>query len=419
MSLLVKNVILNNEKKDIYIKEKRIEKIGKSLNYKVKEKIDGKGRKAILPGLVNCHTHSSMIIFRGYGDDLPLKEWLEEKIWPLEAKLTKEDIYWGTKLACLEMIKTGTTCFNDMYWHLGHPEITIKAIQEMGLRAVIGFTILDAMAEGTKETITELYGKFKNKHSDLITFSIAPHSIYTVSKENLIWAKDFARKNNLLLHIHLSETEKEVEDCQKKYGLRPVEFLEEIGFLGENTVLAHSVFLSEKEIEILGKRKCSVVNNPVSNLKLGTGAIFPYKSFKEAGVDICLGTDSAVSNNNLDLFEEMKFAALLQKFREKNPAQVKAKEIVEVATRNGAEALKIDAGEIKEGKLADFILIDLNQLCLCPGLNFYSDLVYSASGNCVSDMICNGNLIMRERKVKGEEEIMEKAFSLSRKLTGI
>jgi len=419
MGLLIKNVILNNEKKDIYIKDKKIEKIGNNLDFNAGKKIDGKGKKAVLSGLINCHTHSSMILFRGYGDDLPLKEWLEDKIWPLERKLTEEDIYWGVKLACLEMIKTGTTCFNDMYWLLGHPETTIKAIQEMGLRAVIGFTILDVMADGKKEAITELYEKFENKHSDLITFSIAPHSIYTVSKENLIWAKDFARKNNLLLHIHLSETEKEVKNCQKKYGLRPVEFLEKIGFLGENTVLAHSVFLSDKEIEILGKRKCSVVNNPVSNLKLGIGEIFPYKSFKKAGVNICLGTDGAVSNNNLDLFEEMKFAALLQKLREENPSQVKAKEMVEVATRNGARALKIDAGEIKEGKLADLILIDLNQLCLCPGLNFYSDLVYSASGNCVSDMICNGKIIMRERKVKGEEEIMEKAFSLSRKLTGI
>jgi len=182
MSLLIKNVILNNEKKDIYIGEGKIKKIGRHLDYKTKERIDAKGEKAVLAGLVNCHNHSSMILFRGYSDDLPLKEWLEKKIWPLEARVNKEDIYWGAKLACLEMIKTGTTCFNDMYWHLGHPEITIKAIQEMGLRAVIGFTMLDTMAEGTKEAITELYGGFKNKYSDLIAFSIAPHSIYTVSK---------------------------------------------------------------------------------------------------------------------------------------------------------------------------------------------------------------------------------------------
>jgi len=198
--------------------------------------------------------------------------------------------------------------------------------------------------------------------------------------------------------------------------LRPVEYLDKIGFLNKNTILAHSVFLSEKEIKILGRRKCSVVYNPVSNLKLGIGAIFPYKSFKKAEVNVCLGTDSAVSNNNLDLFKEMKFASLLQKFREKDPSQVKAEEIIKVATKNGAKALRINTGEIKEGKSADLILIDLNQLCFCPGLNFYSDLVYSASGDCVSDVICNGKIIMRERKIKGEKEIMKKATLASKKL---
>lgn len=417
MNLLIKNVILDREKKDIYIEGNKIKKIGINLNLKMAdERIDGMGKKAVLPGLINCHTHSAMTLFRGYADDLPLKDWLEKKIWPLEAKLTPDDVYWGVKLACLEMLKTGTTCFNDMYWHFRHPEITISAVKEIGLRAVLGFIMLDAAAEGTKEVVEKSYAWFRDKHSGLITFSIAPHSIYSVSKENLIWAKNFAEKNNLLLHIHLSETEKEVKDCLKKYEMRPVEFLDKIGFLNENCVLAHSIWLSDKEIGILARRNCSVVYNPCSNMKLASG-IFSFQKLKKSGVNICLGTDGPASNNNLDMFEEMKFASLLQKINEKNPTAAPASEIFETAIKNGAKSLRINAGEIKEGRLADLILIDLNQICLTPGHNFTSDLIYSCQGNCVSDVICNGKILMRERKVKGEEKILREATKRAKNLT--
>jgi len=401
MSILIKNVILNEKRRDILIEGNKIEKIGKSLNLKADEKIDGKGQKAVLPGLVNCHCHSAMTLFRGYADDLPLKEWLEKKIWPLEAKLTKEDVYWGTKLACLEMIKTGTTCFNDMYWS---EEASVEAAEEMGVRAKIGLVVLDFLPMGKRENIEKYWNIFKRKKFKTVTFSIAPHSIYTVSKESLIWAKNFAKRNNLLLHIHLSETEKEVKDCQKKYKLRPVEYLNKIGFLNQDCLLAHSIWLSEKEIKILTQKRCNVVYNPCSNMKLASG-VFPYKKIKKAGINICLGTDGPASNNNLDLFEEMKFAGLLQKVKEKDPTVASASEIFEIATKNGAKALKINAGEIKVGKLADLILIDLNQVCLIPGHNLISDIVYSCSGTCVSDVIVNGKILMRDRKVKGEEKI--------------
>ena len=401
MSILIKNVILNGKRRDILIEGNKIEKIGKNLNLRADEKIDGKEQKAVLPGLINCHCHSAMTLFRGYADDLPLKEWLEKKIWPLEAKLTKEDVYWGTKLACLEMIKTGTTCFNDMYWS---EEASVEAAEEMGIRAKIGLVVLDFLPMGKRENIEKYWKAFKKRKFKTVTFSIAPHSIYTVSKESLIWAKNFAKKNNLLLHIHLSETEKEVKDCQKKYKLRPVEYLNKIGFLNQDCILAHSIWLSEKEIKILTQRRCNVVYNPCSNMKLASG-IFPYRKIRKAGINICLGTDGPASNNNLDLFEEMKFGTLLQKVKEKDPTVASASEIFEIATKNGAKALKINAGEIRVGKLADLILIDLNQVCLIPGHNLISDIVYSCSGTCVSDVIVNGKILMRDRKVKGEEKI--------------
>jgi len=412
-SILIKNIILDGKKKDVFIEGNRIKKIRDDLNLKATEKIDGKKEKAVIPGLINCHTHAAMALFRGYGDDLPLKEWLEKKIWPLEFKMTADDIYWGTKLAIVEMIKTGTTCFNDMYW-IG--DTIIQAAQEIGIRAKIGLVLLDHGPTGKKENVKKYWENFRKKKLETITFSVAPHAIFTVSRDNLIWAKNFAEKSHLILHTHLSETEKEVIDCLRKYHLRPVEYLDKIGFLNKNCILAHSIWLSEKEIRILAKRECSVVYNPCSNMKLASG-IFPYKKLKKAGVNITLGTDGPASNNSLDMFLEMKFASLLQKIREMDPTIAPAKEIFKIATKNGAKALKINAGEIKEGKLADLILVDLNQVCFQPGHNFISDLVYSANGNCVSDVICNGKILMQERQIEGEEKIKKEATRRARNLT--
>ena len=426
MRILIKNIILDGKRRDIFIEGNKIEKIRKNLNLKADEKIDGKGEKAVLPGLINCHTHSAMILFRGYADDLSLKEWLEKKIWPLEAKLTKDDVYWGTKLAILEMIKTGTTTFNEMYWF---EEAQIEAVKEMGLRAKIGLVLLDFLPMGSKEHIEKLYKKLDAKNLDPITLSLAPHSIYTVSKENLIWAKNFTKKTttrpppshlrqapNLILHMHLSETGNEVKDCVRKYKMRPAEFLEKIEFLGKNCLFAHSIWLNDREIKILKKRNCNLIYNPCSNTKLASG-IFPYKTIKEAEVNICLGTDSAASNNSLDLFLEMKFGSLLQKIKERDTTVAPAKEIFEVATKNGAKALKINAGEIKVGKLADLILIDLNEINLIPNYNLISNLVYSANGNCVSDLICNGKVLMRDRKIEDEEKIKKETIKRAVYLT--
>jgi 5-methylthioadenosine/S-adenosylhomocysteine deaminase len=407
MRLLIKNVILGKKKVDILIEGGKISKIGKNLNLKANEKIDAKGEKAVIPGLINCHTHSAMILFRGLAEDLPLKDWLEKEIWPREAKLTQDDVYWGTKLAILEMIKSGITTFNEMYWF---EEAQIEAVKEMGTRAVIGLVILDFLPMGSKEKVEKLYFKFSRLTNqalnNLITFSIAPHAIYTVSKENLIWAKNFAKKHKLLIHMHLSETEKEVKDCLRKYRVRPVEFLEKIGFLDKNCVFAHCVCLSEKEIEILEKRGCSLVYNPTSNMKLASG-VFPWKKIKERKINVCLGTDGPASNNSLNLFSEMKIGALLQKIENKDPTIISTKEIFQMATRNGAKALRINTGEIKVGKLADLVLIDLNKIEMFPNYDLISNLVYSDAKNCISHVICNGKILMRDGEIEGEKKILK------------
>jgi 5-methylthioadenosine/S-adenosylhomocysteine deaminase len=259
---------------------------------------------------------------------------------------------------------------------------------------------------GSKEHVEKLYKKLETKNLEPITLAIAPHSIYTVSKENLIWAKDFAKKHKLLIHMHLSETEREVKDCLKKYKMRPVEFLEKIGFLNKNCVFAHCVWLNDKEIEILEKRGCSLVYNPTSNMKLASG-IFPWAKIKERKINVCLGTDGPASNNSLNLFSEMKMGALLQKIENKDPTILSAREIFEMATKNGARALKINAGEIKVGKLADLVLIDLNKLETFPNHDLISNLVYSDPKRCVSEVICNGKILMREGKIEGEEKIIK------------
>lgn len=406
MTILIKNVIWRGKKTDFFIKEGKIEKIGRKLNLKAKDIIDGKGEKAILPGFINCHTHSAMILFRGLGEDMKLKDWLEKKIFPMENKLTEDEVYLGTKLACLEMIKSGTTTFNEMYFF---PKAQIEAIKEMGARAVIGLVVVDFSQMGcTKENAEKFFLKLKDKLPSTIKFSIAPHAIYTVSKESLIWAKNFAEKNNLLIHMHLSESDWEVKFSLNKYKKRPVEFLEKIGFLSKNCLFAHSIWLSEKEIEILTKKKCNLIYNPCSNLKLASG-FFPYKKIITHKINVCLGTDSAASNNSLDLIREIKIASLIQKGIEKDPTIFSKKESLKILTERAAKALQIKAGKIKKGYLADLILIDLNKIYFQPGHNFLADLVYSASGDCVSDVVCNGKILMRDKKIENEEKIIKNA----------
>ncbi|NIQ38251.1 MAG: amidohydrolase family protein [Proteobacteria bacterium] len=408
MTILIKGASLNGAIKDLYIEGNLIKEIEDSIDRSAEAMISGAG-KAVIPSLINGHTHASMTLLRGYADDMHLQEWLEKKIWVLEAKMTEEDIYWGAKLACLEMIKTGTTFFNDMYWFWRG---TARAVEEMGIRAAISAVFIDFFnqekAAEQKALNEELFRESK-RFSNRIRFTLGPHAIYTVSEESLRWAADFSRENDLLLHIHLSETKKEVDDCFQKNGVLPVEYLDKIGFLGPNVIACHSVWLSQAEIHKIKQHEVKVVHNPVSNMKLTVGGTFPYEQFRQAGVTTCLGTDGCSSNNNLDMLETVKFASLLQKHQRNDSTALPAKEAFEMATTQGAKAFGLNSGQIEVGSAADIALIDLKKPELTPHFDLHSDLAYAANGSCVDTVICDGKILMKERRVDGEEEILEGA----------
>ncbi len=405
--------MLENEIKDVLITGKVISKIGNDIGEKTDCVIDG-SNKAIIPAFVNAHTHSAMTHFRGYGDDMKLMEWLQTKIWPNETRLTEELVYHGARLACLEMIKSGTTFFNDMYWY---PRGVAKAVTEMGLRAAVNAVFIDMFdserAKKQMEMNEILFEEFQS-YNERIVFALGPHAIYTVSEESLKWAVDFSRKHELRMHIHLSETEQEVQDSRQKFGMSPVEYLDSLGFLSENVVAAHCIWVSEKDMDILAEREVHVVYNPVSNMKLSVNRHFPYRAFKTRGMNICLGTDGVSSNNNLSMFDTMKTGALLQKHHE-DPTVLTAYESFQMATKNGYEGFNLNGGSVEEGKLADVLLIELNIPEMIPCHDLISNLVYSANASCVDTTICNGKVLMRDRKVEGEADILaESALAVKR-----
>jgi 5-methylthioadenosine/S-adenosylhomocysteine deaminase len=355
-----------------------------------------------------------MCLFRGYADDIKLDEWLQNKIWPLESKLRGDDVYWGTKLACLEMIKTGTTCFNDMYFFM---ESAAKAVDETGLRAVLSYGFIDLFDDEkrekeikkTKETVRNI----ENMHNDRIKPALGPHAVYTVSEEGLRWIKNYADEKNRLIHFHLSETKKENTDFIEKHNKRPVKYLGELGFLDEKLIAAHCIHLNDEDISLLKKYNVKVSYNPASNMKLASG-VFNYQKMKK--LEITLGTDGCASNNNLDMFEEMKIGSLLQKSYFNDETIMPAEEMFRIATENGTEALGFNTGKIEEGKLADVLLIDLKRPEIVPNHNLISNLVYSGNGSVVDTTICNGKILMETRKVKGEEEILEKGKKIAENL---
>ncbi len=408
MTMLIKGASLNGTVKDIYIEGNLIQAIHESIDRPAETIVSGAG-KAVIPSLINGHTHAAMTLLRGYADDMPLQEWLEKKIWVLEAKMTEKDIYWGAKLACLEMIKTGTTFFNDMYWFWRG---TARAVEETGIRAAISAVFIDFFNQekaAEQKALNEALFKESKQFSSRIHFTLGPHAIYTVSEESLRWAADFARENNLLLHIHISETKKEVEDCVKETGVKPAKYLEKVGLLGPNVIACHGVWLSHEEIRILRDHDVKVVHNPVSNMKLTVGGIFPYEKLRAAGVTTCLGTDGCSSNNNLDMLETIKFASLLQKHNLGDSTVLPAKEAFEMATAQGAKAFGLNCGRVEVGALADIALVDLRKPELTPHFDLHSDLTYAANGSCIDTVICDGKILMTGRRVEGEDEILEGA----------
>lgn len=390
---------------DILVEGNRIAKIGKNLSERAEVELDCRN-KLVMPGMINAHTHLAMVLLRSYADDMELKEWLEKAIWPIEAKLKKEDVYTGSLLGALEMIRSGTTCFADMYFF---PEETKRACEKIGLRANLALTFFDFPMHGiTAEDIFQM----KPEKSELVDFSIGPHAIYTVGKENYIKAKEFAEKNGVKIQTHLAETRDEIFEAERKFGSRPVEYLDEIGVLSERLLAAHCVWLTKKEIGLLAKRNVNIVHCPVSNMKLSSGSAAPIPEMLGAGLNIALGTDGATSNNSLNMFETMKMCALLQKHSRWNPKVCTAQEVIDFATINGAKALGINAGSIEEEKLADFITLDLRAPNLSPVHgNLASLVVYAANPSNVCDVVVNGKILMEKGKIAciDEEKVVEEA----------
>jgi 5-methylthioadenosine/S-adenosylhomocysteine deaminase len=423
MSILIKNasyVVTQNYKRDILknydilIEGNKITNIGKNLKCKAEEIIDGKG-KVILPGLINLHTHSPMTLFRGYADDMELFEWLEKKIWPTESKLTGKDCYYGALVACLEMVRGGITCFLDMYNFL---DDVAKASKEIGVRSFLAWAIMD------KEITTQKGDPVKNcehfirrwKGDSLVTPAAGPHAIYTCSPENLKRVKQLAEKYNVLVHMHLSETRDEVKRCINKYDKWPAEHLETLDFLSPNLILSHCIWLTEKEIELLRVNQVKVAHCPISNLKLGSG-LAPVYEMSRKGIMIGLGTDSVASNNTLNIFEEMKISALLQKYRYYDTRAIPAQEALDMATINGARCLGIDdkLGSIEKEKLADIIILNLRKPHLYPLHNIISHIVYAANAQDVETTIVNGKIIMKDRDILAidEDEVLEKSQEIA------
>lgn len=417
MSILIKNVLHQDKLTDVLIEGNRIARIASGISAPAgAEVLDGTD-KAIIPGFINTHTHASMTLFRGYGDDLPLMTWLEDYIWPVEAQMTAHDVYVGARLACLEMLRSGTTCFLDMYMH---PLETAKAVEEMGLRAHLSYTLFDQgnaeRAELDRKRSYEYFDRFK-EFSDRITFTLGPHAIYTVSGEQLQFCHQFAVEHNVKIHLHLSETKGEIDECVRQHGLTPVSYLEKLGILSEHLVLAHVVWIDDEEMDLLAKYNVSVVHNPASNLKLASGYAFKYEEMKRRGIRIGIGTDGCSSSNNLDMVVAMKLASFLGKGWRFDSTACKADDIFASATSVGADILGIPAGRVEEGALADVCLVDLNTPELVPLNSLTSNLVYATSGSsCVDTVIVDGRILMRDKYVPGQEAIIAEAREVARRL---
>ncbi len=392
------------ERADILIEGTHIVKIGKNL--KGDRTIDC-SRSLVMPGLINTHTHISMATFRGVADDVRLEEFLK-KTYSIDSKLKKKDIYMGALLGCLESIKFGTTCFNDLYYW--EDEIA-KAALELGLRANLAWAVLDKDKTTQKgdpvDNCDSFIRRWKGK-SDLIVPEVGVQGVYAASAETYTRAKELSEKHNVGIHTHLSETREEVYDNVRRCGKRPVEWLDGLGFLNERLTAAHCVWMTKREMDIIANHGVNPSHNPTSNLKLASGGLCPVPELLERGVNVTLGTDSCASNNNLDLFKEMKLAALLHKNSKWDASLVPAQTALDMATINGAKALGINAGSLEEGKLADIIIINLDKPNLIPMRNVVSNIVYSMNGSDVDTSIINGKVVMLGHQVEKEFKIIER-----------
>ena len=414
MGLTVRDARLDDAVVGMRVEGDRIVALGPGIEPKAGDEVLEAAGMALLPGLVNGHTHAAMTLMRGYGDDLPLMTWLQDRIWPTEAKLTADDVYWGTRLACVEMIRSGTVRFWDMYWQ---PEAVARAVRDAGVRAAVAMPLVDgldpdksdALRADTERSLDALAGA-----GALVTPTLGPHAIYTVSEKSLQWIGELSSERDLPVQIHLSETEGEVRDCMAAHGVRPAPYLDSIGLLTPRTILAHGVWLDDDELALVGERGATVVTNPVSNLKLAVGGVFPYAKAREHGIPVGLGTDGAASNHSLDLFQDVKHLALMQKHTARDPAAMPATEAWAVATGQRAPLLGAP-GRVATGEPADFLLVRTDAPELTPG-DLTANLVYAASGSVVDTTVVAGQVLMRGREVADSAEVREGVIASARRL---
>ena len=414
-SIFLKNITLDGKQVDILVKDGKIAEIRSFADAQDDKRcaqddkcivLDCTGKTA-MPGFVNAHTHAAMSLMRGIGEDMVLHDWLDH-IWGIESHLDRPFVYSATKVAALEMIKTGTTSFNDMYWH---SRMAMKATEEIGLRGLFSYTCLDnfdpEVTARQKDECAAMYEMVKDNLGRQ-RFAVSIHAVYTVSEPLILWAADFARRRGLRIHIHLSETRKEVEDCKAAHGgLSPVEYFDSLGLLGPDVIAAHSLWLSDKDVEILGRRGVSCVHNINSNLKLASGYKFLCEELKAAGANVCLGTDGCASSNNLDMLEAMKTTAIVEKAWRDDPTALPLGDLLDMVTVNGGKALGLKTGKIEEGWDADIQIIDTDSTFFLSPAPFLANYIYSAHSDCITSLIAGGRLVMLDREVMGEKVILE------------
>ncbi|HEY0172325.1 MAG TPA: amidohydrolase [Pyrinomonadaceae bacterium] len=397
---------------------KRSEVLGR---FAARQVIDARGR-AVIPGLVNGHTHIPMTLFRGIADDLDLNEWLTKYIFPAEARnVTEEFVRTGTQLGLAEMIRGGTTTYCDMYYF---EDAIAEETERAGVRGVLGETVIDFPVPDNKtwpdamRYVERFVARWKGNR--LITAAVAPHAPYTVSEAHLKEVRAFSDRTGAPVVIHVAETRKEVEDVTRDHGASPVEYLARIGFLSLRTIAAHTVHLTEKEIGLLRQYYVGSVHNPESNMKLASG-VAPVPQMLKAGVPLGLGTDGAASNNDLSMWEAMDLAAKLHKLSSNDPKVVTAEEALAMATINGARALHMekDIGSLEEGKRADLVVVDLDALHQTPRYSLYSHLVYATKASDVRTVVIEGRVVMRDRRLLtlNEPLIKERARAIRERVT--
>lgn len=400
---------------DIVIKDDKIIDLVKDYNGEYDKLIDATN-KIILPGLINAHTHLGMSMFKATNDSLTLMEWLEDKIWPIEDNMTDDDTYYSVLMALIEMIKTGTTCSNDMYFNC---DGALKAIKEMKVRSVFTRTLADINGDGESriDEFKRIYNE--NKDNPLITFTIAPHAFYTCNEEYLKRCSELATKLNLPVHMHYNENRGEIEQTTKEYGKSPLEVLKSTNLINNKLILAHATFITDEELNAFKDKDISFVHNPLSNLNLGCGVadITKYRNY----VNVCLGTDGVGSGNNLNLFYHMSITDLLQKGKYEDPTVFNSYEVLKMATINGAKALGLSnkIGSIEVGKQADIIMLDMNNILTEPNVDIINNIVHNTFNNVDMTMI-NGEILLKDKKIClniNEKELINKIYEIIGRLS--